>query len=152
MNRIDQTFATLRSSGRRALVGYLTAGDPDFDASLAIVQAAVAAGLDVLELGVPFSDPIADGPTIQRASYVALEHGLRLEAVFELATRLRAKHPGLPTLLFTAYNPIFHAGEAAFVRPAVQAGVDGLKGVRPMTIPCYLCEPLWQNAPGTNEG
>jgi tryptophan synthase alpha chain len=125
-NRIDAMFARKRAAGAKAMIYYVTAGYPDLAATEETVDALAEVGADLIELGIPFSDPIADGPTIQRASYVALEHGLRLDAVFELAARLRAKHPDLPTLLFTAYNPIFHAGEQAFVRRAVQAGVDGL--------------------------
>jgi tryptophan synthase alpha chain len=126
MNRIDQMFQRKRAGGGKAMIFYVTAGYPDLAATEETIDALAEAGADLIELGIPFSDPIADGPTIQQASYVALQNGVTLRQIFALALRLRAKHPGLPILLFTAYNPIFHLGEAAFVRESQVAGIDGL--------------------------
>lgn len=126
MNRIDATFARLAADRRKALVGFLTAGDPDFDRSLGILRAAAAAGLDVLELGVPFSDPTADGPVIQQASARALASGMSLAHVFELLKALRRDAPDLPVVLFSYYNPIFRYGARKFHTAAVAAGADGV--------------------------
>jgi tryptophan synthase alpha chain len=126
MNRITTTFDQLAQQRRRALVGYLTAGDPDFDASLAILQQAVKAGLDVLELGVPFSDPTADGPVIQEASARALKSGMTVARVLELARRVRAANATVPIVLFSYYNPLLHFGLERLAQEADAAGVDGL--------------------------
>lgn len=125
-NRIDRMFAARRADGRKAMIYYLTVGYPTVAATEEAIDALAEAGADLIELGVPFSDPIADGPTIQQASHVALENGLKLDDVFALAGRLRARHPDLPLLLFTAYNLVFHMGESTFVARACEAGVDGL--------------------------
>ena len=126
MNRITTTFNQLTRQHRRALVGYLTAGDPDFDTSLAILQGAVNAGIDVLELGVPFSDPTADGPVIQMASARALKSGMSVVRVLELARRIRAANATVPIVLFSYYNPLLHFGLERLAREATAAGVDGL--------------------------
>jgi len=125
MNRITTTFTRLAQQKRKALVGFLTAGDPDFDTSLAVLQAAVSAGLDVLELGVPFSDPTADGPVIQAASQRALKQGMTLPRVLELARRLRATSD-IPLVLFSYYNPLLQYGLERLGRDLSAAGVDGL--------------------------
>ena len=122
--RLDQTFATLKTSGRKALVGYLTAGDPDYDASLAILRAACDAGLDVLELGVPFSDPTSDGPVIQAASLRALKAGMNVTGVLSLVRELR-KHTATPIILFSYYNPLLSYGLARLAADAAAAGADG---------------------------
>jgi tryptophan synthase alpha chain len=124
MNRITTTFNRLKQQRRRALVGYLTAGDPDFTASFGILRAAVAAGLDVLELGVPFSDPTADGPVIQEASARALRAGMTLARVLELARQVRAASHA-PIVLFSYYNPLLAYGLDRLVSDAAAAGVDG---------------------------
>jgi tryptophan synthase alpha chain len=126
MNRITATFERLAKQRRRALVGFLTAGDPDFDTSLAIIGEAVSAGLDVLELGVPFSDPTADGPVIQLAAARALRSGMTVARVLELARRVRAAHADVPIVLFSYYNPLLHFGIDRLAREAVAAGADGL--------------------------
>ena len=126
MNRLTTTFNALTQQHRRALVGYLTAGDPDFDTSLAILQGAVHAGVDVLELGVPFSDPTADGPVIQMASARAIQQGMTVPRVLELARLVRATHATVPIVLFSYYNPLLHFGLARLAQEAVAAGVDGL--------------------------
>lgn len=125
MNRLTSTFARLAQQQRKALVGFLTAGDPDFDTSLDVLQAAVGAGLDVLELGVPFSDPTADGPVIQDASQRALKQGMTLHRVLELAGRVRATSD-IPLVLFSYYNPLLQYGLARLGRDLSAAGVDGL--------------------------
>lgn len=126
MNRITTTFQRLAQQHRRALVGYLTAGDPDFNTSLAILQEAVKSGLDVLELGVPFSDPTADGPVIQMASARAIKSGMTVARVLDLARRVRAAHADVPIVLFSYYNPLLHFGLERLAREATAAGVDGL--------------------------
>ena len=125
MNRIDQTFQTLASANRKALVAYLTAGDPDFDTSLSILRTACASGVDVLEIGVPFSDPTCDGPVIQVASARALKSGMSLSKSIRLAAELR-KTVQTPIVLFSYYNPIFKYGLDRFAKEVSEAGVDGL--------------------------
>ena len=125
MNRITATFQRLAAANRKALVGYLTAGDPTPEANFAILRAAVTAGLDILELGVPFSDPTADGPVIQEASQRALQAGMTLTKTLEMAARLRAESD-IPILLFGYYNPLFKFGLERLAKAAHAAGVDGL--------------------------
>ena len=124
MNRIDQAFARLKSEGRKGLVGYLTAGDPDMEQSERNIRKAIADGLDVLELGVPFSDPTADGPTIQAASQRSLAAGTTLREVIALVARLR-KDSDIPIVLFGYANPFFVYGYDALCANAAKAGVDG---------------------------
>lgn len=126
LNNIDRAFADCRAAGRAAAIFYVTAGYPDLATSEAAVDWAADEGADIVELGIPFSDPIADGPTIQNASARALAAGTRIADILELTRRLRERHPRLGLLLFTAYNPVFRFGEAAFVEAAVRAGADGL--------------------------
>lgn len=126
MNRIQATFNRLSQQNRRALVAYLTAGDPDFDTSLAAFQAAITGGADILEIGVPFSDPTADGPVIQEASTRALRKGMSLPRALELAGRIRKAAPDTPLVLFSYYNPLFHFGLKKLGEAVAAAGVDGL--------------------------
>ncbi|MDR2849393.1 MAG: tryptophan synthase subunit alpha, partial [Verrucomicrobiota bacterium] len=125
MNRIDTTFRTLAAANRKALVAYLTAGDPDFDTSLEILRTACASGVDLIELGVPFSDPTCDGPVIQLASERALKAGMSLSKTFRLAAELR-KTVQTPTVLFSYYNPLFKYGLRRVADEAAASGVDGL--------------------------
>ena len=125
MNRIDRTFQALKTAGRKGLVGYLTAGDPDEQRSERSLREAIANGLDVLELGVPFSDPTADGPIIQEAARRALDAGMNLTRTLELVRRLR-RDVDTPIVLFGYTNPFFRYGYEALVRDAAEAGVDGL--------------------------
>ncbi|MCE5244813.1 MAG: tryptophan synthase subunit alpha [Syntrophobacteraceae bacterium] len=125
MNRIDRTFERLRARGERALVGFVTAGDPTAEKSLEIVRTMCAAGLDILELGVPFSDPTADGPVIQRSSGRALRAGMTLAGVLRMVREIR-RTTEIPVVVFTYYNPILAYGAAAFHRDAVSAGADGV--------------------------
>ncbi len=125
MNRIDHKFIQLRSSGKKAFIAFLTAGDPDLAATEQLVLAFERAGVDIVEIGVPFSDPLADGPTIQAASYRSLQKGTTLAAILELVTRIRRKSD-IPLALMTYYNPVFNFGEEKFAVQAAAAGVDGI--------------------------
>ncbi|MCL2709593.1 MAG: tryptophan synthase subunit alpha [Planctomycetaceae bacterium] len=124
MSRLTETFTRTRNENRAALIGYITAGDPDIEASFAILDAACGAGLDVLEIGIPFSDPTADGPVIQRAAGRALKSGMTLETGIDFVRRLRKKHD-LPIILFSYYNPVLAMGTERFVTEAIAAGADG---------------------------
>ena len=125
MNRIDTTFTNLKEKGERALVGFVTAGDPDYSRSLDIVKTMCTSGLDILELGIPFSDPTADGPVIQRSSARSLENGTSLASVMTMTRELR-EVTDIPIILFSYYNPILAYGPVAFYDEAVAAGADGL--------------------------
>lgn len=125
MDRIASAFARTRAEKRAAFVSYLCAGDPDFDTSLAACRAVLAAGTDVLELGVPFSDPLADGLTNQLAAQRALDSGMTVARVLELVRRLR-ETTQVPIVFYTYYNLVFANGLDAAVREAKQAGVDGM--------------------------
>ncbi|MDP9338280.1 MAG: tryptophan synthase subunit alpha [Acidobacteriota bacterium] len=124
-SRITRRFATLRESGELGIVAYITAGDPSLDATLEFVLALEEAGTDVIELGVPFSDPLADGPTIQRASERALKSGSTLPGILDLVRRIR-KSSQIPLVLFSYYNPILQLGLEKFAAAAADAGVDGV--------------------------
>jgi tryptophan synthase alpha chain len=123
--RIAEQFSKLAKSGELGIVAYITAGDPSLDASEKITLAAAEAGADVIELGVPFSDPVADGPTIQRASERALRSGTTLAGVLDLVRRLRARTQ-VPLVLFSYYNPILQMGLVKFAEAASSAGADGV--------------------------
>jgi len=123
-SRIARRFRGLADAGELGIVAYVTAGDPSLDASEKIVLAAAEAGADVIELGVPFSDPLADGPTIQRASERALRSGTSLGGVLNLVRRLRTKSQ-VPLILFSYYNPILQMGLEKFAEAASSAGADG---------------------------
>ncbi len=125
MTRLTQTFEALRLRGERALVAYFTAGDPSLADSRRLVLEAARRGADVIELGVPFSDPIADGPVIQRAGMRALARGTSLARVLETVATLRAEMR-VPLVLFTYYNPLLAFGLKAFARTAAEEGVDGV--------------------------
>ena len=124
-NRIPIRFADLKSEGEKALVGFVVAGDPDPSRSLDLLEAMCAAGLDILELGIPFSDPTADGPVIQRGAARALKNGASLTRAIAMTAALRQK-TDIPIILFSYYNPIFAYGAAAFYRDALAAGADGV--------------------------
>ena len=125
MNRIDRTFAELRESGRKGLVGYLTGGDPDMETSERHIRSAVESGIDLLELGVPFSDPTADGPTIQEAAQRALAGGATVSGLLDMVRRLR-EDVDIPIILFGYANPFFRYGYEKLCRDAAAAGVDGM--------------------------
>src|SRR6266704_2677128 len=127
--RISKRFAELRRSGELGIVAYITAGDPSLDATLKFVLALAEAGADVIELGVPFSDPLADGLTIQRASERALKSGTTLAGVLDLVRRIRQSSPpanDVPLVLFSYYNPILQMGLEKFAAAAAAAGADGV--------------------------
>ena len=123
--RISRRFADLRASGELGIVAYITAGDPTLDATLKFVLKLAEAGTDVVELGVPFSDPLADGPTIQRASERALKSGTTLVGVLDLVRRIRQSSQ-VPLVLFSYYNPILQMGLEKFASSATLAGADGV--------------------------
>ena len=125
-NRIRHRFAALKAEGRAGLVTFTTAGDPDGETSLALLKALPAAGADLIELGMPFSDPMADGPAIQAAGQRALKAGMTLRKTLAMAQSFRASERATPLILMGYYNPIYSYGNAAFVRDAAAAGVDGL--------------------------
>ena len=126
MNRIDKRFAEMKKKKEKALIGFISAGDPDPSVSLEILEAMCRAGIDVLELGIPFSDPTADGPVIQWASARALSKGVNLSRVLEITGKIRNKMTDIPIILFSYYNPIFVYGPESFFRDAVAAGADGV--------------------------
>ena len=125
MSRIADTFAALRARGEAGLVPFFTAGDPDLAVTRDLVRAAVAEGADAIELGVPFSDPMADGPVLQRSAARAIAAGTTLHRVLELVAELRAD-VAVPIVLFGYYNPIFRYGVEALARDAAAAGADGV--------------------------
>src|ERR1700687_1797166 len=128
-SRISHRFAELRDSGEMGIVAYITAGDPSFSATLKFVIAMAEAGADVIELGVPFSDPLADGPTIQRASERALKNGATLARVIALVLQIReakSRANEVPIVLFSYYNPVFQMGLEKFAAAASAAGADGV--------------------------
>jgi tryptophan synthase alpha chain len=128
--RTTQRFAALREAGELGIIAYITAGDPSLDATLKFVIALAEAGADVIELGIPFSDPLADGPTIQRASERALKAGTTLASVLDLVRRIRQSNSEparkIPIVLFGYYNPIFQMGLEKFAAAASSAGADGV--------------------------
>jgi len=123
--RISKRFAELRAVGELGIVAYITAGDPSLDATLKFVLALAEAGADIIELGVPFSDPLADGPTIQRASERALKAGASLAGILALVRRIREASQ-VPLVLFTYFNPVLQMGLEKFAAAAAQAGADGV--------------------------
>jgi tryptophan synthase alpha chain len=126
MNRIDTRFAQLRSANRKALIPFVTAGDPSLEATVPVLHALVEAGADVIELGVPFSDPMADGPTIQRSSERALARGAGLSYVLDSVRTFRTRDAETPVVLMGYLNPIEIRGAERFAADAVAAGVDGV--------------------------
>src|ERR1700739_4440770 len=122
--RISQRFAELRASGELGIIAYITAGDPSLEATHKFVLALAEAGADVIELGVPFSDPLADGPTIQRASERALKSGTTLSGVLDLVRRTRQSSE-VPLVLFSYYNPILQMGLEKFAAAASEGGAGG---------------------------
>src|ERR1041384_5233087 len=125
MSRLQDTFARLRSNGGHGLVTYVTAGDPDLERTAGILRALDRAGADVLEVGVPFSDPLADGPVIQRATERALAAGTTLAGVLDLLLSIRGDI-NAPIVIFSYANPIFRLGAERFADRARDAGVDGV--------------------------
>lgn len=126
MTRIDAKFAALRGEGKKAFVSYIMAGDPDYDRSLALMKGLPAAGVDIIELGQPFTDPMADGPTIQLAGQRALEAGQTLDRTLAMAREFRKADDTTPIVMMGYYNPIYSRGVDRFLAEAKEAGIDGL--------------------------
>ena len=146
MNRIDKKFQELRRQNTSAFMPYLCAGDPTPELTAKLLLTLETAGADLIELGVPFSDPIADGPTVQRASERALAHSISLQQILEIVKNLRPQTE-IPIALMSYYNPIFRMGEKAFCKAAQDAGVDGL--IVP-DLPPEQAQPLLEVAPKYN--
>ena len=125
-SRIEKRFAALKAEGRAGLVAYLTAGDPDLETSTRLFEGLAAAGADLIEIGMPFSDPMADGPLIQAAGMRALKGGMTLRKTLAMVKGLRALDPDTPYVLMGYYNPIYRYGAEAFATDAAAAGVDAL--------------------------
>ena len=126
MTRIDKKFAALKTEGRKAFVAYVMAGDPDVDTSLQVVKGLPGAGVDIIELGLPFTDPMADGPTIQRAGQRALDGGMTVDATLDMVRAFRSEDDTTPIVLMGYYNPIYSRGVDRFLAEAKEAGIDGL--------------------------
>lgn len=126
MNRIEKRLASLRAKKEKAFITYLTAGLPSMETTAAIVKAQEEAGTDIIEIGVPFSDPIADGPVIQQASFEAIQAGANLKKSFELVAGLRADGVEIPIVFMLYYNTVLHYGLEKFVKKCQEVGVDGL--------------------------
>jgi tryptophan synthase alpha chain len=142
-NRIDETFERLEATQRKGLIPYITAGDPDLATTGHCLDALVEGGVDCIELGVPFSDPMADGPVIQRAMERSLGKGTRLTDVLECARAFRERHRDTPLVLFGYLNPIHQMGYDTFVKRVVDAGIDGVLIVDlPVEESSVLSEPL----------
>lgn len=142
MSRLQQRFAELKHQNRAALVTFVTAGDPDYATSLAILKGLPEAGADVIELGMPFTDPMADGPAIQLANIRALTHGQNMLKTLQMVREFRKGNQQTPVVLMGYYNPIYHYGVTRFVVDAKEAGVDGLIVVDlPPEHNDELCEP-----------
>ncbi len=126
MGRIGTTFARLQAEGQKAFVAYIMAGDPDAETSLQVMRGLPGAGVDIIELGMPFTDPMADGPTIQQAGQRALAAGQTLERTLDMVRRFREGDGDTPIVLMGYYNPIYSRGVERFLADAVEAGIDGL--------------------------
>ncbi len=126
MSRIDDTFARLKRDGKKAFVSYIMAGDPDVATALAVMKGLPGAGVDIIELGLPFTDPMADGPTIQLAGQRALEGGMTLDATLQMVRDFRSADAATPIVLMGYYNPIYSRGVDLFLTQAKAAGIDGL--------------------------
>ncbi len=126
MSRIDDTFARLKRDGKKAFVSYIMAGDPDVATALAVMKGLPGAGVDIIELGLPFTDPMADGPTIQLAGQRALEGGMTLDATLQMVRDFRSGDAATPIVLMGYYNPIYSRGVDLFLTQAKAAGIDGL--------------------------
>ena len=142
MTRIDAKFAALKAQGRKAFVSYIMAGDPDTATSLEILRGLPGAGVDIIELGLPFTDPMAAGPTIQLAGQRALEAGMTLESTLQMVRDFRAGDDTTPIVLMGYYNPIYSSGVDRFLADAKEAGIDGLIIVdQPPEEDSELCVP-----------
>lgn len=157
-NRIQKLFKE-RESGRKIMSLFITAGYPELSKTVELIRELESSGADIIELGMPFSDPLADGPTIQHASQVALEQGIHLDAIFEMVKQVR-RHSEIPLVLMGYINPVLRYGPESFFRKAAEAGVDGiiLPDVPPGEFPelthwCeqYHIDPIYLVAPNTSD-
>ncbi|WP_274572153.1 tryptophan synthase subunit alpha [Neisseria leonii] len=139
MSRIETTFGRL--NGQKALITYITAGDPDIGTTLELMHSLAAGGADIIELGIPFSDPMADGPVIQRAAERALANGVSLRGVLDVVAQFRRRNHDTPVVLMGYLNPVHKMGYAEFARAAAAAGVDGVLTV---DNPVETAEPLYR--------
>ena len=147
MSRIEATFKQLQQQGKKALIPFVTAADPEPGLTVPIMHAFVAGGSDIIELGVPFSDPMADGPTIQRASERALKYGVGLRDVLAFVAEFRNGNQHTPVVLMGYANPVESMGYAAFAEQAAASGVDGLLTVDYPPEECgELVEHLYRHA------
>ncbi|MDP5273813.1 tryptophan synthase subunit alpha [Chengkuizengella axinellae] len=126
MNLIDQKFLELKEQNKTALIPFLTMGDPDVETSVEIIKELQAAGADIIELGVPYSDPLADGPVIQRASLRALQHNINIHSCLEIASKARQEEVSLPFILFTYYNPVLQFGLESFFEKLRENEISGV--------------------------
>lgn len=126
MSRIEQTFTHCKSAGRKALITFITAGDPDYETSLSVLKSLPASGADIIELGMPFADPGADGPVIQLANQRALKGGATMLRTLEMVRAFRAENQNTPIVLMGYFNPLMAYGLEKFAKDATTAGVDGL--------------------------
>ena len=126
MNRIEERLAALKEEGKKAFITYTTAGLPDYDTTKKIMFAQEKAGIDIMEIGVPFSDPIADGPVIQDASFKAIQNGASLEGIFTMMGEVRKAGLNSPVVFMLYYNTVYHYGVENFVNKCIENGVDGL--------------------------
>ena len=133
--RIKELFKKCRDANRKAFVAYIAAGDPDYNTSLDIVDTLIDAGIDILELGVPFSDPLADGEANQLAAARALENGMTPLKVLDMACEIRRKHPEIPLVLFTYINPVAYSSETTFAAYCSKAVESGIDAVLPLDLP-----------------
>lgn len=144
--RLDHCFSTLKQQNRPALISYLTAGDPDADTSRRLLHGLPAAGVDIIELGMPFSDPMADGPAIQKAAQRALNNGQTQAKTLEMVRHFREENSTTPIVLMGYYNPIYRYGVERFLTDAARAGVDGLIVVDlPPEHDEELCQPAFRH-------
>ena len=125
MNRIEQKFNTLKETGSKALITFITAGDPDIDTTIELVLSMEGAGADIIELGIPYSDPLADGPVIQAASIRALRSGIKIKDIMEAVKTIR-ESSSVPLIYLVYYNSIFKYGVEEFIKDACSCGIDGL--------------------------
>lgn len=141
-NRIEQKFKELAAKNNKGLITYVTAGDPDLETTVRLAETMAQTGADFIELGIPFSDPVADGPAIQKASYRALSKGVRVSGIIEAAAQIRSRIQ-TPLIFMTYYNPVLQYGLERFGQDAARAGVDGL--IVP-DLPCEEAGPLLRAA------
>jgi tryptophan synthase alpha chain len=143
MNRITATFTTLKAQNRKALIAYMVAGDPSLQATHALAEGLAEAGVDLLELGIPFSDPLADGTVNQKGCQRALDSGTTLEGIFNMIAELR-KTVSIPIVFFSYFNPIFHYGVERFLERSLTVGVDGILA---LDLPPEEADNVWARFP-----